>query len=190
MWPIIKRKKIDSKADPQNIQRLDLAEKDLEDNYHKYLKENRESGVQKRWLKRWRISTENWNLSKKEASGHSRMAICESKDSLDVFNSRSQAGEPEDTWIEKKKKNKHWRADQSVRYAEYKEPNIHEIGIPEGKEVKNEEERLNSLKSKPLQIPVEDVSHLDVHVLVVTLADYVLRRANPIPPPILLSPHL
>ena len=133
MWPIFTRKKIDNKADPQNIQRLDLAEKDLEDNYYKYLKENRENGVQKRWPKRWRISTENWNLSKKEASGHSRMAIPESKNSLDVSNSRSQAGEPEDMWIEKKK---YWRADQSVRYAEYKDPNIHEIGIPEGKEVK------------------------------------------------------
>ena len=102
MWPIFTRKKIDNKADPQNIQRLDLAEKDLEDNYYKYLKENRENGVQKRWPKRWRISTENWNLSKKEASGHSRMAIPESKNSLDVSNSRSQAGEPEDMWIEKK----------------------------------------------------------------------------------------
>ena len=61
------------------------------------------------------------------------MAIPESKNSLDVSNSRSQAGEPEDMWIEKKK---YWRADQSVRYAEYKDPNIHEIGIPEGKEVK------------------------------------------------------
>lgn len=37
MGPIIKRKKTDPKADPQNIQRLELAEKDLESNYFIYI---------------------------------------------------------------------------------------------------------------------------------------------------------
>lgn len=43
--------KIDKKADPQNIQRLDLGGTEVENNHYKYFKENWENDGQKRCLK-------------------------------------------------------------------------------------------------------------------------------------------